>query len=113
MTQRTPNGRFALGNRGGPGRPRRVIEADYLAALGEAITLDEWQQIVLKAKDDAKAGDAKAREWLGRHLLGAAGQATLRALAVAERNGESVDDELAREAAFNASQNRFNDVMNT
>jgi hypothetical protein len=30
----------------------------------------EWRAIVAKAVEQAKAGDAKAREWLGKHLIG-------------------------------------------
>lgn len=63
-------GRFAQGNSGGPGRPRRVVELDYLAALGDALTLADWAAIVARAVTDAKAGDAKARDWVGRYALG-------------------------------------------
>lgn len=68
---RDENGRFTAGNPGGPGRPRRAIERQYLAALSDAIPLDEWRAIVSRAVQDAKDGDAKAREWLSRYALGA------------------------------------------
>lgn len=42
-------------------------------------SLDDWQAIVGRAVTDAKGGDAKAREWLARHLIGTPdGVATLR-----------------------------------
>lgn len=63
-------GRFEAGNPGGPGRPRRSVESDYLRALSEACPLDMWQEVA-KAVTDAKAGDAQARAWLGRYLMGA------------------------------------------
>ena len=73
MPEDTPDrdrrGRFAPGNAGGPGRPRRRTEADYLAALSDQVPLDAWSQIVERAVGDAIAGDAKARDWLSKHLL--------------------------------------------
>lgn len=68
--QRTSDGRFARGNPGGPGRPRRLIEADYLKALSDAVTPEDWRAIVRAAVDAAKSGDARARDWLCRYLLG-------------------------------------------
>ena len=61
---RDEHGRFAEGNAGGPGRPRRTVERDYLAVLSEAVSLDDWRAVVARAVDDAKAGDARARDWL-------------------------------------------------
>ncbi len=69
-TTRHCNGRFAKGNPGGPGRPRRTVEREYLATLADAVSLDDWRQIVGRAVVDAKDGDAKARDWLTRYLLG-------------------------------------------
>lgn len=62
-------GRFAKGNPGGPGRLPRAREADYLCALREEVSLDDWRAIVRKAAEDARDGDAKAREWLWRYVL--------------------------------------------
>jgi hypothetical protein len=67
---RTSNGRFAVGWRGGPGRPRRATEAQYLATLSEAVTLETWGEIVQKAVEDAKSGDYHARTFLASYLLG-------------------------------------------
>jgi hypothetical protein len=64
-------GRFTVGNAGGPGRPRRAVERDYLRALNAAVSLHDWREIVEAAVARAKEGDAKAREWLARYLLGA------------------------------------------
>ena len=63
-------GRFAEGNPGGPGRPRRAVEERYLAALGEAVSLDDWRDIVRAAVGAAKCGDPKARSWLSAYLIG-------------------------------------------
>jgi len=67
---RNGNGTFALGNPGGPGRPPRPTERSYLVALAAAVPLEVWGQIVDRAVADALAGDAKAREWLAKYLLG-------------------------------------------
>jgi hypothetical protein len=70
MSSRNLDGTFALGNPGGPGRPRRAVEREYLAALAEAVSPADWRAIVGKAVADAKNGNPKAREWLSKHLLG-------------------------------------------
>jgi hypothetical protein len=67
---RAPNGRFAPGNAGGPGRPPRQTEREYLRAMLAGCTPEDWREIVDQAVEDAKGGDAKAREWLARYLVG-------------------------------------------
>ena len=67
---RDQRGRFAQGNPGGPGRKPRATEAEYLDATLGAVPLDRWQRVVAKALDLAEKGDAKARDWLGRILVG-------------------------------------------
>src|SRR5437762_975939 len=91
---RQTNGRFATGNPGGPGRPRRAVEREYLAALSDVVSLDTWREIVGRAVDDAKRGNAKARDWLAKHLLvGPVG--SLFDLAVAESGKWTIDSEIA------------------
>lgn len=92
---RQADGRFANGNAGGPGRPRRPVETEYLAALGDAVSLDDWRQVVRRAVEDAKSGDAKARAWLTRHLIEGE-MSPLYTLALAERRGETVDAQIDR-----------------
>jgi hypothetical protein len=91
---RNVNGTLADGNPGGPGRPRRAVEVEYLAELSNALSLADWHEIVQRAVTDAKAGDDKARSWISRYALGAT-PVTLISLAQAEQAGISVDDELA------------------
>jgi hypothetical protein len=67
---RDAQGRFAPGHPGGPGRPRRTVEHDYLATLSSAVPLDRWRRIVERAATDAEGGDSRAREWLSAYLLG-------------------------------------------
>ena len=66
---RKSNGQFAAGNPGGPGRPSRAIEAEYLGVLSELVTIEKWRRIVARAADDAEAGDHRARQWLGQYLI--------------------------------------------
>jgi hypothetical protein len=49
---------------------RRPIEREYLATLNAAVPLDTWAAICKRAADDALAGDAKARDWLAKWLMG-------------------------------------------
>jgi hypothetical protein len=67
---RDAHGRFAPGHPGGPGRPRRTVEFDYLTVLSSAVPLDRWRRIVERAATDAEGGDSRAREWLSGYLLG-------------------------------------------
>lgn len=68
---RDANGQFQPGHSiKSPGRPRRAIEVEYLKALSDEVSLDDWKEIVRAAKDAAKAGDAKAREWLASYVIG-------------------------------------------
>ena len=92
---RNADGKFAAGNPGGPGRPPRAIEFQYLARLGDAVGLDDWQRIVEKAKEDALSGDSRAREWLARYLLGDPPPKTLLDLAVMARD-QAISDAAAR-----------------
>lgn len=63
-------GKFKRGNPGGPGRPCRPIEQDYLRALVESVPMETWQRIINTAVAQAIDGDDKARTWLSKYLLG-------------------------------------------
>ncbi len=69
-TGRDKRGRFIKGEYGGgPGRPKRATEEEYLTVTFAECPLEAWQVIVKKAVQDAQKGDSKAREWLSRYLL--------------------------------------------
>lgn len=85
-TGRDDRGRFAPGNSGGPGRPKRAVELEYIKALADTVTLDDWRAVCQSALEAAKAGDAKAREWLAGYLIGAKAK-TLSELAYYEALG--------------------------
>jgi hypothetical protein len=63
-------GRFATGNGGGPGRPKRATEAEYLRALSRIVSVEDLRAIARRAVADAKKGSARAREWVSTYLLG-------------------------------------------
>jgi hypothetical protein len=64
---RSAGGRFGQGNTFGRGRPKR---AAYIDALHDGVSPGDWGEVVNRALQDAKAGDAKARDWLGKYLIG-------------------------------------------
>jgi len=70
--------------------PRRPIEREYLATLNAAVPLDTWQAICKRAADDALVGDAKARDWLAKWLLGLESR-HLTVLAAEESRAELAD----------------------
>ena len=73
----------------GSGKPkqRRPIEREYLATLNAAVPPDTWQAICKRAADDALVGDARARYWLSKSLLGI--ESLLLIALAAEESGES------------------------
>jgi hypothetical protein len=46
------------------------VEAEYVQAISETVSLAAWRRIVRRAKEDAEQGDHRAREWLSRYLVG-------------------------------------------
>ena len=76
MATRNKKGQFVKGHSGGPGRPKRKVEEEYLDALRLAVSPDDWNAIIGKAVDQAKRGDSTARKWLADYLIGAPVQRT-------------------------------------
>lgn len=72
MAERDENGRFVKGYSGGPGRPKKEREIRFYEVTLSAVSLDTWKEIVRKASDQARRGDAQARKWLGDYLVGPA-----------------------------------------
>ena len=48
----------------------RRTEGDYMGVLLDAVTLDDWRDVVNNAKAAAKAGVPQARAWLAHYLMG-------------------------------------------
>ena len=77
----------------------RRTEGDYMGVLLEAVTLDDWREVVNHAKAMAKSGDPQARAWLTQYLMGKpAGSApTPLTVVVQQLNGvDPLVDRLAR-----------------
>jgi hypothetical protein len=102
-------GRFAAGNPGGPGRPRRATERAYLATLSDAISLEDWRAIVGRAVSDAKDGDPKAREWIANYVLGPQPM-TLLELAAAEELEVTEAHAIRAEAEYHRQGNLLRGV---
>lgn len=84
-SKRQAGGRFAKGNPGGPGRPKRAREVEYLRVLFDACPIETWQRICEAAVRDAIAGDWRARNFLSHYLMGLPAGESLR-LSQQERN---------------------------
>jgi hypothetical protein len=52
----------------GRGRPR-ARDVEYLDAVARECSVADWVIVVKRAKVDAQAGDARARQWLTDRLL--------------------------------------------
>ena len=48
----------------------RRTESDYMGALLDTVTLDDWRDVVAGTLQAAKGGDAQARNWLAQYLIG-------------------------------------------
>lgn len=66
---RAPNGRFAPGNRGGPGNPLAGKIGKLRAALVAAVTEEDIREIARSLIEAAKGGDVRAvKELLDRTI---------------------------------------------
>ena len=71
MTDRDENGRFIKGSTGNTrGRMPKEREIKFYEVTLSAVTFDDWREIINKAKDQAKRGDAVARKFLADYLMG-------------------------------------------
>jgi hypothetical protein len=69
----------------------RRTEGDYMAALLDTVTLEDWQDVISSTLAAAKQGDAQARAWLAQYLVGKpAGKApTPLTVVVQQLNGDN------------------------
>jgi hypothetical protein len=61
---------FKPGGKGGPGRPKRSVEEEYLRIGTEAVPPEKVQAILAKLADQAAAGDVRAAQVVIRFLYG-------------------------------------------
>lgn len=93
-TGRTPGGRFAPGNAGGPGNPHAATVAKLRAAILAAVTPEDVEAIIRAMVHRAKGGDMGAiRELLDRAI----GKPTDADLAERIERLEQAADELRRD----------------
>ena len=71
----------------------RLLEGDYLAAMGTACDIGTWTEIVLSTVEQAKGGDFRARDFLARWLLPK--DKSLLEIAYEERNGISSEKQVS------------------
>jgi hypothetical protein len=53
----------------GAGTHRRT-EGDYMGVLLDAVSLDDWREVIAGTLKLAKQGDPQARAWLAQYLVG-------------------------------------------
>jgi hypothetical protein len=88
VIEKDDKGKFAKGNRGGPGRPKKEREGKYYEILVTAVTPTHWKTIIDKAVAQAERGDAVARKWLADYLIGQ----PVQKLALTDPSGEQSYD---------------------
>ena len=110
-SSRDDNGRFLPGNPGGPGRPRRQTEGEYLRAVQRACSLEDVAAIAARAVSQARGGDARAREWLSRYLLGIPGAVALKPSDIAWQDESGYDPVEARVADTRLTSQLLGDLL--
>lgn len=68
MSERTKDGKFVKGHGVKGGRPK-TINTDYAKLIRDCLTPTAAYDIIEKAIDNAKQGDARARAWLFSHVV--------------------------------------------
>ncbi len=77
----------------------RRTESDYMGVLLDAVTLDDWRDVVTGALQAAKGGDPAARAWLAQYIVGKPDQKAPSALTVVVQQwsgGDPVAEKLAK-----------------
>jgi hypothetical protein len=68
MSERTKEGRFVKGHGVKGGRPK-TVNTDYAKLIRDCLTPSAAFDIIDKAIENAKQGDARARAWLFSHVV--------------------------------------------
>jgi len=107
---RHANGRFQLGNPGGPGRPPGGKEREYKNVLLCAVTIDNWKMICDVAVRAALGGDAAARDWIGRMLFVNQPMLLLQIVKEAKARLEAIEGQWKQPAAAADGKGVLNDA---
>lgn len=70
MPERNELGQFKPGTSGNQGNVGQSYNARMRRAMQDAVSEDDWIEIVQHAAETAKAGSTAARKWLSEYLLG-------------------------------------------
>jgi aryl-alcohol dehydrogenase-like predicted oxidoreductase len=109
---RDAKGRFAYGHPGGPGRPRRALEQDYLHTLSAACPPERLAGIVERLAVAAERGDQSAIQILLRYLVGNPSAApTLTQMAIAEMANMDPAEREAKALRFQALGEQYLDAI--
>ncbi len=65
---RNQKGRFVPGNPGGPGRPKKLTHEIFWEKVKERLTPEAFDEIIAVTVEQARSGDAKARDAIVRLL---------------------------------------------
>ena len=85
----------------------RRTEGDYMGVLLDAVTLDDWRDVVAGALQEAKGGDPQARTWLAQYLVGKPESKAPTALTVVVNQLNGVDPVVNRLAAPMIDRHQF------
>jgi hypothetical protein len=108
--RRDERGRFVYAP--GPGRPRRAVEQDYLAAFSGACTPQRLAGIVQNVAVAAERGDQSAIQILLRYLVGNPSAApTLTQMAIAEMADADPVEREAKKLKFQALTEQYLDAV--
>ena len=77
----------------------RRTETDYMNVLLDAVSVEDWRDIVTAVVAAAKAGDAGARQWLAQYLIGRPGATAPTPLTVVVQQLAGCDPVVAELAA--------------
>jgi hypothetical protein len=98
---RDAKGRFTYGHPGGPGRPRRAVEQDYLHIVSAVCPPDRLAAIVENLVTAAERGDQTAIQLLLKYLVGTASAApTLTQMAISELANHDPTERAAKALRF-------------
>ncbi len=105
IAQRSQNGRFLKGNRGGPGNPHADKVAKLKVAMLSAVSEKSMRTVIRKLVEMAEGGDLKAIELLLNRTIGKADASA--PVALVQMNGTQCDPPKSGEEIFRGIAERI------